>query len=145
MDKITRSALVPFSSKQMFELVDDVEKYHEFVPYCQASHIIERTEQSVSATLDVAKSGFTKSFSTKNMRKPYEKIYMQLLNGPFKHLEGLWTFHELSADACKIELEIEFEFSNKLTSLAFSGLFHQLIQSMVTAFTERAEKVYTKQ
>ncbi len=142
MERIKRSALIAYSAKQMYQLVDDIEKYPEFVPYCKESQIIERNEESVSAQLLVSKSGIAKSFSTTNTLIPYESIHMELLNGPFKYLSGGWHFKALSDEACKIELDLEYEFSNKLASLAFSKIFNQLVQSMVTAFTERAQSVY---
>lgn len=142
MQQINRSALVPFSTEQMFRLVDDIEQYPEFVPYCKQAKIIQRTNNRVSATLEIAKSGIAKSLSTENTLVPFEKIEMRLLNGPFKQLSGVWLFTPLTENACKIELSLEFEFANKLASLAFAGIFNQLTLSMVGAFTQRAKEVY---
>jgi len=142
MKQICRSALVDFSAQQMFDLVDDIENYHLFVPYCQSSTIIERRSEQVTAQLLVAKSGIAKSFTTKNQLQAPHSILMELVDGPFSHLSGGWTFTELSEQACKIELDIKFEFNNKLATLAFSGIFNKLIESMVAAFTERAQKIY---
>ncbi len=142
MQKITRSALVQYSSQQMFELVEDINSYKQFVPYCQDSKILEKQLDQVTAQLVVAKSGIAKSFTTINSLHPHQLIKMALVDGPFSHLSGTWKFIPLSPSACKIELDIEFDFSNKLTSLAFSKIFNKLISSMVSAFTERAEKVY---
>jgi len=142
VERIKRSALVPYSVQQMYQLVDDIEKYPEFVPYCKKAEIIQRAPLEVSATLEISKSGIAKSFSTKNTLRPHEHIQMQLLNGPFKYLRGGWHFKALSENACKIELDLEYEFSHRLASIAFAKLFNQLVQSMVGAFTERAEKVY---
>ena len=142
MKTINRSALVHFSAEQMYRLVDDIENYPEFVPNCRKAKILERDENHVSAQLEVAKSGIAKSFSTKNTLTPFDTIHMQLLDGPFKHLSGQWHFKPLADNACKVELHIEFEFNNKLASIAFAKIFNQLIQSMVSAFTDRAQKVY---
>ncbi|WP_196139596.1 type II toxin-antitoxin system RatA family toxin [Aliikangiella sp. G2MR2-5] len=142
MESIKRSALVPFSAEQMFSLVDDIERYPEFVPHCKGATIISRSENKVCARLDVAKSGIAKSFATENILVPFSHIEMKLLDGPFRHLSGRWIFTPLSENACKIELDLQFEFSNKLASMAFSGIFNQLIQSMVAAFTTRAEEVF---
>jgi ribosome-associated toxin RatA of RatAB toxin-antitoxin module len=144
MEKICRSALIPYSAKQMFDLVDDIDSYPSFVPYCQGSKTIERSDTQVTAELQVAKSGIAKAFTTRNALTPSEKIEMTLVDGPFNHLMGGWNFIALSEDACKIELVLEFEFKNKLAKLAFSGLFHKLIDSMVKAFTDRASVVYGK-
>ena len=142
MQNICRSALVPFSAKQMYQLVDDIDNYNKFVPYCQTSCVLDRNPQQVTAKLEVAKSGLAKSFTTVNTLKPYEFIAMELIDGPFSHLSGGWRFTALSESACKIELDLNFEFSNKLTTLAFSKVFNKLVQSMVSAFTTQAEKIY---
>lgn len=143
MEKIERSALVGFSAQQMYQLVDDVEKYPEFVPYCKEASLFEKEGNSVSATIIVSKSGIAKSFSTKNTLIPFKQIQMQLLNGPFKYLNGYWNFIALTDEACKIELNLEYEFSNKIASMAFAKIFTQLAQSMVAAFTQRADEIYT--
>ena len=131
-----------FSVEQMFQLVDDIESYPEFVPYCTKAQIINRSENQVSATLEISKKGFAKSFSTENTIINNQTINMQLIDGPFNHLNGVWHFLPLDDNACKIELELEFEFSNKLASMAFAGIFKQLTHSMVNAFTERAQVIY---
>jgi len=142
LQSICRSALVAFSAQQMFDLVDDIASYHQFVPYCQSSQELERSQQQVTATLVVAKSGIAKSFTTCNQLHSPNQIDMQLVDGPFSHLSGHWRFVALSDSACKIELDLQFEFSNRLTSMAFSKIFNKLMLSMITAFTERAEKIY---
>ena len=144
MEKICRSALVSFSAKQMFDLVDDISSYQSFVPYCKSSSIIERNKNEVVAKLLVAKNGIAKSFTTRNKLNPPNSIQLELVNGPFSHLSGGWRFTPLSDTACKIELDLSFEFSNKLATLAFSRIFHKLVESMVSAFTDRAEKIYAK-
>ncbi len=142
MEKIHRSALVMHTAQQMYGLVDDIESYSLFVPNCKKAEVIRREDDKVSATLEVSKSGIAKSFSTENSLTPHSSIKITLLDGPFKHLSGEWQFTALSDEACKIELYIEFEFSNKLASMAFKKIFSQLIQSMVTAFTERAREIH---
>ena len=142
MERICRSALINYSARQMFELVDDIENYHLFVPHCQASKVIERNPQEVIGELKVAKSGIAKSFITKNTLEKYNLIKMELVEGPFSYLSGDWKFTELSDSACKIELDLKFEFSNKLASLLFTKVFSELVESMVKAFTDRAEKIY---
>lgn len=144
MGKICRSALVAFSAKQMFELVDDISSYHLFVPYCQSSTVIQRSEHQVTAELLVSKSGIAKAFTTRNKLDPPHSIHMSLVDGPFSHLSGGWQFTPLSDTACKIELDLDFEFSSKLKTFAFSKIFNLLIESMVSAFTDRAEKIYVK-
>lgn len=142
MKTIRRQALLPFSAKQMFDLVDDIEKYPQFLPNCNDAKVLERTENTVTAMLSVAKGGFAKEFTTRNTNNPYQSIAMQLVMGPFKHLTGQWTFDELGDSACKIELVVEFEFSNPLTNLAFGAVFNQMAESFVDAFSKRAREVY---
>ncbi|GAA4357619.1 type II toxin-antitoxin system RatA family toxin [Kangiella marina] len=142
MKTIKRQALVPYSSQQMFELVDDIEKYPEFLPNCAGATEIERSENLVIANLAVAKGGFEKGFTTRNTNNPYNTIVMELVDGPFKHLTGQWAFTALDENACKIELEVNFEFSNVLTSMAFGTIFNHLTESFVEAFSQRAKSVY---
>ncbi|MBV34554.1 type II toxin-antitoxin system RatA family toxin [Kangiella spongicola] len=142
MKTVKRQALLPYSAQQMFELVNDVEKYPEFLPNCVGATEIERTETEVVASLAVAKGGFEKTFTTKNTNNPYDSIDMKLVDGPFKHLDGRWEFTSLDEKACKIELVVNFEFSNILTSMAFSSVFNHLAESFVEAFSKRAAEVY---
>lgn len=143
MKTIRRQALLPFSAKQMFDLVDDIEKYPEFLPGCNDAKVLERADHTVTATLSVAKGGFAKEFTTRNTNQPYKNIAMELVTGPFKHLTGQWTFQDLGESACKIELVVKFEFSNPLTNLAFGAVFNQMAESFVDAFSKRARQVYT--
>jgi len=144
MERICRSALVNYSAQQMFDLVDDIDSYHQFVPHCESSKVIERNGQQVTGELKVAKSGIAKSFTTQNTLEAPHTIKMELVDGPFSHLSGYWYFKSLSPEACKIELDLSFEFSNKLATVLFAKIFSQLVESMVKAFTERAEKIYAK-
>ena len=142
MKRIRRSALVPFSARQMFALVDDVPQYPEFLPWCSDSEVLNRESNRVLARLEVQKGAFRKSFTTTNRMEPYSGIYMVLEEGPFSSFEGNWTFEELREDACKVELDLQFEFSNPLMSMILSPLFEDIGNTMVDAFTKRAEVVY---
>lgn len=142
MSRISRSALVHFSTEQMFKLVDDIESYQSFVPFCKGSKILSRTENEVTAKLLIAKSGIAKSFTTCNRLDRPNAIELSLMDGPFSSLSGGWIFTELSDDACRIELDLEFEFSNKLATLAFAKIFNLLVESMISAFTKRAQELY---
>lgn len=143
MPSIQRSALVAHSAQAMFDLVNDVESYPAFLPGCQDSKVLENTAEEMKASLLVAKAGIKQWFTTHNTLIPASRIDMQLVEGPFKRLTGGWTFSALSEDACKIELNLEFEFSNKLAEMAFGKVFNTLATSMVNAFTERARSVYS--
>lgn len=142
MPTITRSALVMHSAKEMYTLINDVESYPLFVPDCGDSKIIELTEHSMTASLLVAKGAIKKWFTTKNTLVENESVKLTLVDGPFKYLIGEWKISPLSDQACKIQFEIDYEFSNKLLSLAFGGVFNHLVNNIVQAFTKRAKEVY---
>ncbi|OEE59832.1 ubiquinone-binding protein [Enterovibrio norvegicus FF-454] len=144
MPRITRSALVPFSAEQMFKLVNDVEAYPAFVPGCSGSRVLEATGSAMTASVDVAKAGIRKTFTTRNELVEGQAIKMELVDGPFRKLVGGWHFTSLDAEACKIELNLDFEFTNGLVEMAFGGVFNELAVNMVTAFTQRARVVYER-
>ncbi|MGZ8241581.1 MAG: type II toxin-antitoxin system RatA family toxin [Methylobacter sp.] len=142
MTVVQKSALVRFSARQMFDLVNDIEAYPKFLPWCSGSRIIKCEDDVIEAELLIAKGGFKKSFSTRNKIDRGGRITVSLLDGPFSYLEGKWDFMPLREDASKISLDLEFEMSGKLASLAFGAVFHQICNTMVSAFTMRAKKVY---
>jgi ribosome-associated toxin RatA of RatAB toxin-antitoxin module len=142
MTTVEKSALVKFSALQMFQLVEDIESYPEFLPWCSGSRILSRNGDIVEAELIIAKGGFNKSFATRNISDPGGRITISLLNGPFSHLEGVWDFMPLRADASKISLNLQFEMSGKLAALAFGVVFNQICNTMVSSFTQRAKQLY---
>lgn len=144
MKQVVRSALVSFSAGQMYELVNDVDRYPEFLPGCSGSSILESNDEKMVASVDVSKVGISKTFTTRNQLIPGEAILMTLVDGPFKTLTGGWYFTPLDEQACKVELKLEFEFSNKMIEMAFGKVFHELTHNMVSAFTQRAKQVYLK-
>ncbi|MEW9796661.1 type II toxin-antitoxin system RatA family toxin [Alteromonas sp. CYL-A6] len=141
MPSIQRSALVAKSAQAMFDLVNDVESYPDFLPGCADAKVLEHDSNTMKASLLVAKAGIKQWFTTHNQLINGERIDMQLVDGPFKRLSGGWTFSSLSESACKIELNLEFEFSNKLAEMAFGKVFNTLTNNMVAAFTERARRL----
>ncbi|MFO6494448.1 type II toxin-antitoxin system RatA family toxin [Hafnia alvei] len=143
MPQISRSALVPFSAKQMYQLVNDVSAYPAFLPGCIGSRVLESGPNSMTAAVDVSKAGISKTFTTHNTLADSSSIKMQLVDGPFRKLLGGWHFIPLSDDACKVELHLDFEFTNKLVELAFGKVFKELAGNMVQAFTSRAKEVYS--
>ncbi|MBE7215876.1 SRPBCC family protein [Shewanella benthica] len=142
MPQISRSVLVRFSAMQMYEIVNDVESYKEFLPGCVGGKVLEFDGETMLASVDVSKAGISKTFTTRNQVIPGKSIQLSLENGPFKHLLGEWRFTELTEDACKIDFELSFEFSSSLVELAFGKVFKDLMSSMVTAFTGRAKVIY---
>ena len=142
MPKVTRSALVSFSADQMFSLVNDVARYHEFLPGCSGSRVIESSDLSMVASVDVSKAGISKTFTTSNRLADGAEILMELVDGPFKKLQGGWYFTPLDEQACKVELKLEFEFSSRMIEMAFGKVFNELTSNMVSAFSQRAKQVY---
>ncbi|MGL4861402.1 MAG: type II toxin-antitoxin system RatA family toxin [Enterobacteriaceae bacterium] len=143
MPEIRRSALVPYSAEQMYRLVNDVPAYPAFLPGCTGSRILKSSEDQMIAAVDVAKVGVKNTFTTHNVLETNRGIKMQLVDGPFRKLTGGWHFIPLSAEACKVELYLDFEFTNKLIELAFGRIFKELAGNMVTAFTRRAQEIYS--
>lgn len=142
MTVVRKSALVKFSAQQMFDLVNDIESYPEFLPWCSASRILRREDDMVEAELMISKGGFNKSFATRNTLVRGSRITLSLLNGPFSSLSGTWNFIPLRENASKITLDLEFEMSGRLASLAFGTVFNQICNTMVASFTQRAKDVY---
>ncbi|PHM55115.1 MULTISPECIES: type II toxin-antitoxin system RatA family toxin [Xenorhabdus] len=143
MPQINRSALVPYSVEQMYKLVNDVKSYPDFLPGCVGSRVISSNGNEMTASVDVSKAGISKTFITRNTLSDNQSISMQLVDGPFRKLMGGWHFIPLSEDACKVELHLDFEFTNKLIELAFGKVFKELAGNMVHAFTQRAREVYS--
>ena len=142
MTTIHKSALVPYTAEQMYALVDDIPAYAEFLPWCDAAREIDRTDTEVEARLDIAHSGIHKSFTTRNRLEKGRQIEMQLVEGPFRYLNGVWKFEPLGEAGSRVSLDLEFEFSNKLLAMTFGPFFNKMAGSLVDSFIQRAQKVY---
>lgn len=142
MTTIKRSALVAYTARQMFELVNSIEEYPRFLPWCHSSHIIDRTDTEVEASLEIAWSGIHKSFITRNHLYPDERIDITLVKGPFRRLEGHWRFIALGEHGCKITLDLEFELAGHFLDVVFEPIFHRIANSLVDAFCKRAGDIY---
>lgn len=143
MNVLHRSAIVPYTTRQMFELVNHIEDYPRFLPWCQNAHIISRTEKEVVATLDVNWKGIHKSFTTRNILNPYERMEIILIKGPLQHLEGIWHFQSLDEYACKVLLDLEFEFTGNFIDRLFQPVFQHIANTLVDAFCKRANELYS--
>lgn len=139
---IERSALVSFAAHQMYELVNDIESYPQFMNGCVAAEVLAEGDNFIEARLDLKKGKLAKSFITRNTLVPDERIELHLLKGPFKTLEGVWTFRALSEEACKVSLSLTFEFESKLLALAADPWFESMGNQLVSAVCERAKEVY---
>jgi ribosome-associated toxin RatA of RatAB toxin-antitoxin module len=142
MPSVSKSVLVPYAAPRMFELVERVEDYPQFLPWCGGAQVHERAEDRMIATIRIDFRGLRQSFTTENLHEPDRSIRMRLRDGPFSRLDGLWLFQPLREDACKIEFSLEYAFAGALLSRALSPVFDQIAASFVDAFVRRAESVY---
>ena len=141
MTVVKKSRKVPFSCKQMYDLVNDIEKYHEFLPYFSTSVIHHRDENQVQATLNINAGGISKSFTTRNHLQPNKIIEMRLVEGPFSHLEGFWRFVP-NENGCEVIFDLEFDFTGRMISMLFGPVFEQVADKMVDSFCDRASSLY---
>ncbi len=142
MTTISKSALVSHSAEEMFKLVDNIEAYSDFLPWCSKATEISRDEKSVEASLLISHSGLNKEFTTQNKNTAFGKIEMHLVNGPFKNLDGVWLFEPLGEIACKVSLNLEFEFSSKIIGITLGPVFSKIASNLVDAFIKRADVIY---
>ncbi len=142
MPTVNRSALVHYTPTQMYELVNDVPSYPEFLPWCHSAKVLWSDADQVKACIELAKGRLRKSFTTLNQLWPSEMINMRLVEGPFQRLEGVWRFKAMPDDACRVSLALEFEFASRLLKMTVGPIFNQLANSMVDAFVQRAQEVY---
>lgn len=142
MPTVNRSALVRHSPQAMFDLVNDFERYPEFLPGCRRARLIERDESHLIGEMTLGKAGLEHSIMTRNDLIEPERIELSLVKGPFRRLRGRWLFIPMGENGCKVSLEMEFEFANRLLGMAFGKLFQQVAGQLVEAFTKRADEVY---
>ncbi len=144
MSIISRSIVVSYQPEQMFSLVDDIDSYSDFLPWCEKSTVSYRDADQVKASLVISAAGLSKSFSTHNLLQKHKMIEIRLITGPFKHLEGFWRFDEVAQGQCKVAFDLEYEFKNSWLSFAFGPIFQQISSNLVNAFRDRAIDVYGK-
>lgn len=142
MPTVNRSAMVRHTPQKMFDLVNDFERYPEFLPGCRHARLIERDSEQLVGEMTLGRAGIEQSFTTRNELFEPERIELSLVSGPFKRLHGRWQFTPMGEDACKVSLEMEFEFANRLLGMAFGRLFQQVAGQLVNAFTRRADDIY---
>ena len=142
MAEVVRTVLVGQSAERMFDLVDDVARYPEFLPWCSGSEIVRKTADEARASLHISYKGVKQSFTTDNTMVAGREISMRLVDGPFRSLNGTWRFHPLAPDACKIEFTLNYEFSSGLLDRLVGPVFGHIAGTMVDAFLKRAESLY---
>jgi len=142
MTTIRRDRVVPYTPEQMYALVNHIENYPEFLPWCSGAVVHFRDEDEAKATIVVSAKGFSKSFTTHNHLQKNKMIEIRLVDGPFSHLEGFWRFDPAEHNQCHVKFDLEFEFATKILSTFVGPLFSQISEAMVDAFQERAKNVY---
>ena len=142
MAVVHKSVFLGYSVEQMFDLVAKVEDYPKFLPWCSGVTVVERADDKLVANLQINFHGVKQSFTTANHNQRPTQMKMHLVDGPFKMLEGTWTFKALRADACKIEFDMHYEFSSMFLEQIVGPVFGMIANSMVDSFCKRAEVVY---
>ena len=141
---VSRSALVPYRARDMYELVADVERYPGFLPWCRSASVHGSAPDTVEASLEIGRGPIRKTFTTRNVMTPGTRIDMHLVDGPFKHLQGCWQFVAMDDSGCKVALDLEFELSNAILRKTFGPVFHEIANTLVEAFCRRAGELYGK-
>ncbi len=142
MAVVEKSVLIERTVNQMFELVDRVEDYPKFLPWCGGTELIERTDSKTAARLHISYHGIKAHFATENDKESPKWMSIKLREGPFRHMDGLWRFIALGESACKIEFRLHYEFSNKLLEKALGPVFHHIANTFIDSFVKRAHQIY---
>ncbi|HKL76921.1 MAG TPA: type II toxin-antitoxin system RatA family toxin [Gammaproteobacteria bacterium] len=142
MPSMERSEVVPYTPDQMYELVMDIESYPEFLSWCSRGRILEEQTDSITAELTLEYKGLSKSFSTRNRFQRPKVVEMRLLEGPFRFLEGVWTFEPREGEGTRVHMSIQFEFVSRMLSFMIGPMFHHAVDTLVEDFRKRAEQVY---
>jgi len=142
MHHISKSAIVPYSCKKMYQLVNRVDAYPQFLDWCSDASILNQTEVQVIASVKINKGAFQQSFTTINTLTTNKRIDMHLKEGPFSHLSGSWLFIQLSDNACRVELQLQFSFSSRVLDIAISPIFSSIANSQLDSFIKRAKHIY---
>ncbi|MCC2624656.1 MAG: ubiquinone-binding protein [Burkholderiales bacterium] len=144
MIEIRKSVLVPYSPEKMYNLVTDIENYPKYLPWCSGSEIKEKVDNTVTARVDIEYLKIKTHFTTKNINHPHEKIELELVDGPFKHLAGSWRFIRLGDNGCKIDFVLQYKFSNILLEKIIGPVFNYISKNIVDCFIKEAHKLYAK-
>lgn len=142
MSHVAKSALVPYSAADMFALVDEVEHYPEFLPWCGGTEVLERDTVKTVATIHIDYLGIRQSFTTENSKIDKLEMTMKLRDGPFDRLDGVWRFQALGESACKVMLTLDYGFDNTLLEKAIGPVFGVIANTMIERFVSRADALY---
>lgn len=144
MAEISKSVLIEHTAEAMYQLVDQVEAYPAFLPWCGGAEVLERTDTHLVALIHIRYHGIKAHFSTINENEPGRLIRMRLREGPFRKLDGQWRFTPLGERACKVEFRLHYEFSNSLLERALGPVFNHIASSFVEAFILRADQLVAR-
>jgi ribosome-associated toxin RatA of RatAB toxin-antitoxin module len=142
MQRVSKSVLVPYSAAAMFELVDRIELYPQFLPWCSGARVLATRVDGKTARIDIDYHGVRAHFTTDNVNRAGEAIVVTLRDGPFRHLHGEWRFKPLADDGCKVEFELAYEFATHVLEKAVGPVFDHIANTFIDAFVHRAEAVY---
>ncbi|HLU77518.1 MAG TPA: type II toxin-antitoxin system RatA family toxin [Burkholderiales bacterium] len=145
MHTVERSALVLYPAEHMYSLVEDIESYPLFLPWCSGTEVHERDDARTVATIHVDYHGLRQQFTTENTKTPGERIDMRLVSGPFKSLDGLWTFKSLNGDSSKVQLQLSYELANMLLERLGGPVFNYIANTFVDSFVRRADALHAAQ
>jgi ribosome-associated toxin RatA of RatAB toxin-antitoxin module len=140
MPTVTKSVLVPQSAERMFALVDDIESYPQFLPWCPKTTVYERTGEVTRARIDIDYHGLKTHFTTRNRKHAPTRMDMEFVEGPFEQLSGRWRFVQLGEDGCRVEFELDYAFEGKAMEALFGPVFGRIIETLVDRFVAQAEK-----
>lgn len=138
MRSVHKSVLVLYSAQQMFDLVQGVEDYPKFLPWCGGTRILQQTADETLARIDIDYRGVRAHFTTANRNQPPDRIVVELRDGPFRRLDGIWQFRALSESACKVEFELNYEFATTVLEKLIGPVFDRIADSFIDAFVKRA-------
>ncbi|HAC33938.1 MAG TPA: ubiquinone-binding protein [Gammaproteobacteria bacterium] len=144
MRKMQRTALLPFTAGQLYDLVNDVDAYPEFLPWCRSARVDSRSKTEMVATLDLALKALHKSFTTRNLLVPGREIHIQLVSGPFRRLRGHWLFDPLETDSmsgCRVTMQLEFALAGRILEMTAGPILEKVADSLVDLFSQRARQV----
>lgn len=142
MAVVEKSVLIERTALQMFELVDRVEDYPNFLPWCGGTELLERTESKTAARIHINYHGLKAHFATENAKEVPNWMNIALREGPFRKMDGRWKFTPLGETACKIDFRLQYEFSSKILEKALGPVFHHIANTFVESFVKRAQQIY---
>ena len=142
MAVVEKSVLIERSAAQMFKLVDAVEDYPKFLPWCGGTELLERSDTRTAARIHINYHGIKAHFATANDKEAPRRMNIRLTEGPFKHMDGGWIFTPLGETACKVEFRLHYEFSSKLLEKVLGPVFHRITETFVESFVKRANQIH---